>query len=184
MVQRDDVLGHSPLIFKFSAVTLGALDASAYLARPVALAGALAACMRRAADTPLRQYKLACLRRIMECGGVPTERTRHLLANVLEAYLPLPDTDVDDFERLLTLPENQEVRHTMQTWTEQQQEIGEARGEARGELNQAREDVLRVLNTFRHRTARRGSAHPSRGGRGHARRAPGVGRDRAARGTG
>jgi hypothetical protein len=33
----------------------------------------------------------------------------------------------------------------MKTWSEQQQEIGEARGEARGALQEARAAVLRVL---------------------------------------
>ena len=139
VVQRDNVLDHSPLIFEYSAVTLGALDANAYLARPIALAGALAAIMRRASSTPLSEYKLACLRRIIQGGGVPTDRTRHLLADVVQAYLPLFGQDEEAFDRLLTLPQNQEVRHTMQTWTEQQQAIAR--------LDTKREDMLRVLET-------------------------------------
>jgi hypothetical protein len=138
-------LGHDALRFEFQAVTLPDLDASAYLARPQALAGALAARMRLAAQAPITDHKLACVRRNIEGSEVDNDEVRQLLLDVVEAYLPLAGTDAEHFEQLLQLPENQGVRQTMKTWTEQQQEMGEARGEARGKLGQAREDVLRVL---------------------------------------
>ncbi|GAC1447780.1 MAG: hypothetical protein PVSMB4_03910 [Ktedonobacterales bacterium] len=145
VVQRDEVLGHTPLQFEFLAVTLRALDASVYLAQPQALAGALAARMPPAAHTPRSRHKLACLRRIIEGDGVDRSETRALLADVVETYLPLKGREAEQFERLLQLPENQGVRHTMETWTETQQKIGEARGEARGAIRKAREDILRAL---------------------------------------
>lgn len=135
--QRDSVLGHIPFEFSFAAVTLRALDSTSYLARPQALAGALAARMRPATRTSRSQHKLACLRRIIEGSGVEREETRTLLADVAETYLPLQGSDAEQFDQLLQEPENQGVRQQMKTWSEQQQEIGEAR--------EARQAVLRVL---------------------------------------
>jgi hypothetical protein len=145
VLQHDEVLGHGTLHYAFFALTLPVLDAGAYLARPQALAGALAARMRRAAGIPVSRHKLACLRRIIDGSGVDREETRHLLADVVETYLPLTGADADQFEQLLDSPENQGVRETMKTWLEQHEEIGEKRGEKRGAIRQAQEDVLRVL---------------------------------------
>lgn len=86
-----------------------AVDADAYLTRPQALAGALAARMRPAVNTPPSHHKLACLRRIIEGSDVETEQTRQLLADVVETYLPLKDADAIQFEHLLQLPENEGV---------------------------------------------------------------------------
>jgi hypothetical protein len=157
VAQRDAVLAHEIFAFNFFAVTLGSLDASVYLARPQALAGALAARMRRPPGTPPSRHKLACKRRIMDGskGGsnVDEDEVRRLLSDVVEAYLSLEGEDAEEYEELLRLPENEGIRDQMKTWSEQQQEIGEARGEARGEAHgeahgkiaKAHEDVLRVL---------------------------------------
>jgi hypothetical protein len=155
VTQREAALGHPILEFSFLAVTLRALDAAAYLARAPALAGALAARMRPAAHTPPSRHKLACLRRIIEGSGVARDETRQLLADVVEAYLPLAGADAEQFEQLLQQPENEQLRHGMKTWSEQQQEIGEARGK----LDEAREAVLRVLR------ARFGAVPPAQAAR-------------------
>ncbi|GAC1453254.1 MAG: DUF4351 domain-containing protein [Ktedonobacterales bacterium] len=141
IVQSDQVLGRNILQFELPAITLRHLDAGAYLAQPQALAGALAARMRPAANTPLSRHKLACLRRIIDGRGAAADQTRQLLADVVETYLPLSGADAEQFERLLQLPENEGVHHTMETWTEKQQEIGKEIG---AKLR-AQEDVLRVL---------------------------------------
>ncbi|HEV7130121.1 MAG TPA: hypothetical protein VGN32_22020, partial [Ktedonobacterales bacterium] len=132
VLQRDDVLGHRILEFEFLAVTLRALDASIYLARPQALAGALAARMRPTPRTPLSQHKVACLHRIIGGTGMDREETQRLLVDVVETYLPLTGADAKEFEALLQLPENEGIRETMKTWSEQQQEIGEERGKEIG----------------------------------------------------
>ena len=137
VAQQDVVLGQPFLESAFLVVTLRALDAEVYLARPQALAGALAALMRCAAHTPPSVHKLACLRRIIEGTGVDREETRQLLLNVVEAYLPLSGAEAERFEELLRQPENERIRQAMKTWTEQQQEIGKR--------VKAQEDVLRVL---------------------------------------
>lgn len=100
VAQQDVVLGLPFLESAFLAVTLRALDAEVYLARPQALAGALAALMRRAAHMPLSAHKLACLRRIIEGTGVDREETRQLLLNVVETYLPLSGTEAERFQEL------------------------------------------------------------------------------------
>ncbi len=151
--QREAVLGQTSQQFEMLAVTLRALDAETYLARPQALAGALAALMRRPAQSPPSAHKLACLRRIIEGSGVEREEVRQLLLDVVEAYLRLSGADAEEFEQLLQQPENEGIRQTMKTWTEQQQEIGEARGREIGEeigkeigkRIEAQEAVLRVL---------------------------------------
>ena len=139
--QREAVLGQTTQQFELLAVTLRALDAETYLARPQALAGALAALMRRPAQSTPSAHKLACLRRIIEGSGVEREADRQLLRDVVEAYLRLSGADAEEFEQLLQQPENEGIRQTMKTWTEQQQEIGEARGKR----IEAQEAVLRVL---------------------------------------
>lgn len=145
VTQRDSVLGHDVFSFTFFALTLGALDASAYLARPQALVGALAARMRRAPGMPPSRHKLACKRRIIEgnTGGniANADDVRRLLFDVVEAYLPLEGAEAEAYEELLQLPENEGIRKRMKTWSEQQQEIGEVQGK----LAKAQEDVLRVL---------------------------------------
>jgi hypothetical protein len=89
-------LGRGILQFEFPAITLPGLDAGTYLAQPQALAGALAARMRPAANTPRSRHKLACLRRIIDGSGVEAEQTRQLqedVLRVLEARLgPVPAT--------------------------------------------------------------------------------------------
>ena len=137
VTQHDEMLGHNFLQYEFLAVTLRALDAGTYLARPQALAGALAALMRRPARMLPGTHKLACLRRIMDGDGADPEETRQLLANVVETCLPLTGADAEQFEQLLRQPENEGVRQTMKTWLEQHEEIAAIR--------KAQEDVLRVL---------------------------------------
>jgi hypothetical protein len=141
--QRDDVLGLRVFEFAYFAVTLGGLDAAEYLDRHQALAGALAARMRPRA--PLEEHKLACLRRIMEGGGVARDVDRTLLVDVVETYLPLTGADAERFEDLLRRPENEGIRAHMKTWSEAQQEIGEARGEARGRLAAVQDALLALL---------------------------------------
>jgi hypothetical protein len=145
VTQHEVALGHTILEFTYLAVTLRALDAAAYLAQAPALAGALAARMHPAAGTPPSRHKLACLRRIMDGSGVERDETRQLLANVVETYLPLAGQDAEQFDQLMEQPENEHLRHDMKTWSEQQQDIGEARGKALGALDEARAAVLRVL---------------------------------------
>lgn len=141
VTQQDDALGHPLLSFSFLAVTLRQLDAAAYLAQPQALAGALAALMRRPARMPPSRYKLACLRRMIEGTEAAREEERKLLVNVVESYLPLAGSEAEAFERLMEEPEQQGVRQSMKTWLEQHEEIGEARGA----VHTAQEDILRVL---------------------------------------
>ncbi len=141
VTQQDAALGHPLLSFSFLAVTLRMLDAAVYLGRPQALAGALAALMRQPASMSASQYKLACLRRIIEGTEVAREEERKLLVNVVESYLPLAGQEAEAFERLLDEPEQQGVRQSMKTWLEQHEEIGEARGAVRVK----QDDILRVL---------------------------------------
>ncbi len=142
---RQAVLGHDVLRFAPLAITLPALDASAYLARPQALAGALAALMRRPAHTPPSAHKLVCLRRIIEGSGVEREESRRLLNDVVETYLRLAGAEAERFEVLLRRPENEGVRRTMKTWSEEREEIGEARGREIGAKRKAQEYIIRFL---------------------------------------
>ncbi len=97
--------------------------------------------MRRPAQSPPSAHKLACLRRIIEGSGVEREADRQLLLDVVEVYLRLTGRDAEEFEQVLQQPENEGIRQTMKTWTEQQQGIGEEIGRKL----KAQEDVLRVL---------------------------------------
>jgi hypothetical protein len=97
--------------------------------------------MRRPASMPASQYKLACLRRIIEGTAVVREEARQLLLDVVESYLPPEGREAEAFERLLEEPEQQGVRQSMKTWSEQQQEIGAARGAVRAK----QDDILRVI---------------------------------------
>jgi hypothetical protein len=90
-------------------------------------------------------HKLACLRRIIEGTGVKHEASRRLLNDVLEMYLRLAGTEAEQFEALLSRPENEGVRWTMKTWSQEREEIGEARGREIGRQLEAQENLLRVL---------------------------------------
>ena len=119
-----------PVRFEYLYVGLPALDAVEYVQGDNWLGVALSALMRIPKD---RQAWLGAraLRRIKVAPV--TDRQRYLLAECVQAYLPLDEAQQREFERLLASEPYKGVQAMRVTMAEQAEARGEARGEAKGE---------------------------------------------------
>jgi hypothetical protein len=114
-----------PVRFEYLYVGLPALDALQYMEGGNSLGVALSALMRIPRD---RQAWLGAeaLRRIKDAPV--TDQQRFLLAECVQAYLPLDDAQQEEFERLVAAESNSGVQTMRATWFEQGEAIGEAKG--------------------------------------------------------
>jgi hypothetical protein len=126
---RESDLGPNFPELRYVSFGLAGCRAAEYLARPEALAWALAAVMDPG-SLSRAELKMACLRRIT---GLRGRTDPFLLVDCVENYLELDVREVAEFEALRSQSENQEVRTVAMTWSEKIAAQGEAKGEARGE---------------------------------------------------
>jgi hypothetical protein len=101
--------------FRYRSFSPAGCQAEDYLALAYPLAWALAALMRRGRWSRAEQ-KMACLRRIATAKFDPDRSW--LLRNWVETYLQLTGRDALEYERLLDLAVNREVRIMKMTWAE------------------------------------------------------------------
>src|SRR5208283_991526 len=104
-----------PVRFEYLYVGLPALDAVAYVQGDNWLGVALSALMRIPAER-VAWLGAEALRRIQ--SAPLTDQQRFLLGECVQAYLPLDEAQVREFERLLATDESQGVRAMNKTWYE------------------------------------------------------------------
>ena len=102
--------------FRFRSFSPSGCRAEDYLSRASPLAWALAALMRRGRWSRA-QHKMECLRRIAAARFDPDRSW--LLRNWVETYLQLTGRDAAEYEQLLDLEVNREVKAMKMTWAEQ-----------------------------------------------------------------
>jgi hypothetical protein len=138
---REVVDGKVTAIFYYRALGLSGCRAQDWLARPEPIAWAFAALMK-AGSWSRAELKLECLRRIAT-SGVAGLRKR-VLVNWVETYVQLSGRDAIDFQRLLDLEGNEEIKTMELTWLGQAEARGMEKGIEKG-IERMRRVVLRQI---------------------------------------
>ena len=140
--------GFEPLptgIFRFRVLGLSGCQAAEWLPRPEPLAWALAALMDPGAWSRA-ELKVECLRRVRRWGG--TNGRKDVLINWIETYVQLSGEDAAEYQRLLNLKDNEEIRQMEQTWLGRAEARGLKKGIEKGKaqaVEQMRQMVLREI---------------------------------------
>jgi hypothetical protein len=113
--------------FRYIAFGLAGCRADDYLARPEPLAWALAALMDPGSRSHA-ELRMACLRRIGEAKL--TRERRELLADFVDAYLPLTSEEQREY-KILGAGKQQEEKTVWMTWSERLRAEGAREGERR-----------------------------------------------------
>jgi hypothetical protein len=74
--------------------------------------------------------KLECLRRVRRWDG--TDGRKDVLINWIETYVQLSAEDAAEYQRLLNLKDNEEIRQMEQTWLGKAEARGIKKGRAEG----------------------------------------------------
>jgi hypothetical protein len=120
-------------IFRYRVLGLSGCQAADWLARPEPVAWAFAALMRSAWSRA--ELKIECLRRVARSGE--SGFRKEVLVNWLKTCVKLTGEHAAQFQRLLELDENKEIREMELTWLGK----AEARGMKKG-LVKGREEGL------------------------------------------
>jgi len=140
--------GFEPLptgIFRFRVLGLSGCQAAEWLPRPEPLAWALAALMDPGAWSRA-ELKVECLRRVRRWGG--TDGRKDVLINWIETYVQLSGEDAAEYQRLLNLKDNEEIRQMEQTWLGKAEARGLKKGIQEGKaqaVEQMRQIVLKEI---------------------------------------
>jgi hypothetical protein len=124
--------GFEPLAtgtFRYRALGLSGCRAADWLARPEPVAWALAALIDPG-DWSRAELKVECLRRVQQWGVAGFGKD--VLLHWIETYVQLAGEDATEYQRLLALKENREVRRMEQTWMGRAEEQGFKKGKAVG----------------------------------------------------
>ncbi len=117
------------VVFPYHVLGLSGCLAEEWLARPEPIAWAFAAFMR-----PKRwsraELKIECLRRVSRSGV--TGFDKEVLVNWLKTCVKLTGEGAAEYQRLLQLEENKEVREMETTWLGKAEERGVKKGLAQG----------------------------------------------------
>jgi hypothetical protein len=111
--------------FEYAYVGLPGLDAEQYFRGDNMLGVALAALMR-VPEERRAELKAESLRRVKL--SKEDEARRFLLANIIQTYLLLDETQQAEFERLMSREEYSGVPEMITTWAEQEREKGRQEG--------------------------------------------------------
>ncbi len=121
--------GHELAAFTYWTFGLSRSRAGEYLDRPEALAAALAALMDPG-ELSAPEHRIECLRRVGRADV--DDARRFLLANIVETYVELDQTAQEEYERLLAVEPNEEVRAMEMTWAEKMEAKGMEKGMEKG----------------------------------------------------
>jgi len=127
--------------FRYRVFSLSRCRAEDYLAAVEPLAWVLAAVMQPGKWRPA-EHKVKCLKRI--ASGDLTPGRRWQLSNWVRTYLQLTGRDAEEFQDLLNVPANREVKDMALTWEETLEERA-VEGELKGRIEGMRQVVLRQL---------------------------------------
>jgi hypothetical protein len=125
----EEGLDRSPVAFPYRVLGLSGCQAQDWLARPEPVAWAFAGLMRPG-KWSRAELKIECLRRV--AGSGVTEREKEVLVNWLKTCVKLSGQNAAEFERLLELEENKEIRQMETTWLGRAEAKGVKKGIEKG----------------------------------------------------
>jgi hypothetical protein len=137
-----------PVVFPYRVLGLSGCQAEDWLARPEPIAWAFAALMR-SRKWSRAELKMECLRRVAESGV--TGMGKEVLVNWLKTCVKLPTEGAAEFERLMTLEENKEMRAMETTWLGKAEAKGFKKGLRQGEEKVVEKMRQAVLQGLEHR---------------------------------
>jgi hypothetical protein len=123
--------GFEPLAtvtFRYRVLGLAGCRAEEWLPRPEPLTWALAALMQPGSWSRA-ELKVECLRRVREWED--TGQRKEVLVDWIESYVQLAGEDAAEYQRLLSLKKNKEVREMELTWLEKAEAKGRIQERAR-----------------------------------------------------
>lgn len=124
--------GFEPLptgAFRYQVLSLSGCRAMDWLLRPEPVAWAFAALMHPGTWSRA-ELKMECLRRVRHWRD--TGFRKEVLVNWIETYVQLSEEDATEYQRLLNLKENREIRQMAQTWLGKAEERGRVEGRTEG----------------------------------------------------
>jgi hypothetical protein len=133
--------GFEPLAtgtFRYRVLGLAGCHAEEWLPRPEPVAWALAALMQPGSWSRAK-LKVECLRRVREWED--TGHRKEVLVDWIESYVQLAGEDAAEYQSLLSLKENKEVREMELTWLERAEAKGRTEGVARGRAQERARSV-------------------------------------------
>jgi hypothetical protein len=116
-------------VFRYRALGLSGCRAADWLARPEPVAWALAALMDPG-EWSRAELKVECLRRVQQSGVAGFGK--EVLVNWIDTYVQLSGEDATEYQHLLALEKNKEIRQMEDTWLGRAEEQGFKKGEAKG----------------------------------------------------
>jgi hypothetical protein len=137
----EEGIDSTPVAFPYRVLGLSGCQAEDWLARPEPVAWAFAGLMRPG-KWSRAQLKIECLRRVAssEVAG----REKEVLVNWLKTCVKLSGRNAAEYERLLELDENKEIRQMETTWLGKAEARGIKKGKAEAVV-QMRQAVLEGL---------------------------------------
>jgi hypothetical protein len=135
----------APVAFPYRVLGLSGCRAEEWLARHEPIAWAFAALMR-SGRWSRAELKIECLRRVYR--SAVTGFHKEVLVNWLKTCVKLTREHAAEYERLLALEENKEIRQMETTWLGKAEARGEARGMKKGKaqaVEQMKQAVLQGL---------------------------------------
>jgi len=133
-------------IFYYRALGISGCQAQEWLARPEPIAWAFAALMRPGSWSRA-ELKLECLRRIATSEVVGLRK--QALVNWVETYVQLSEQDALEFQRLLELEGNEEIKTMELTWLGQAEARGMERGLEQGIQRGIKQGIAQGVETAR-----------------------------------
>jgi hypothetical protein len=141
--------GFEPLatgVFRYRVLGLSGCRAAEWLPRPEPLAWAFAALMDPGTWSRA-ELKVECLRKVRRWGD--TGGRKDVLINWIETYVQLSGEDAAEYQRLLRLKDNEEVRQMEQTWLGKAEARGIAKGIEKGRAAGVREGKAQAVEQMR-----------------------------------
>jgi hypothetical protein len=140
---EEESFGRVPCTFRYTSLGLSKAPAREYLRRPEPLAWALAVLMRPNGVGSRAELALACVQRVLAAGHLD-ELRRYKLLNFVHTYAKLDRTTAAEYEALLRIAENQEVREMMMTFADEMKAEGRREGVQEG-IERLRDVVLDLM---------------------------------------
>lgn len=141
-VYEETFWDHTFLRFEYAYIGLPALDAQPYLEGPIILGVALAALMRLPPERRA-ELKAQAMQRIKREAP---EQGRDFLADCIEAYFPLNETESGVYDQLIQEDRYREAREMTTIFDERGRVRGHKEGLVEGRTMEARELLTKLLD--------------------------------------
>ena len=126
---RQELFGREIVRFRYASIALAQLTGREYVEKSP-LAASLAALMQRGPDAAELELLARMLRQVVTSGL--DEGQQGLLVDVIKAYFPVPESEKERYQRLLSRKEYRVVQDTELTWSERLRQEGRELGLVEG----------------------------------------------------